>query len=155
MLTETEFIEKMIEMKRIAIQKPNEAAQNYFLMANGFYNITYFGNSGDYLSGSIYGSFYNCTAPVDSPVYTEDMALKYYLLAREKSSDPEFKAKCTFMAAKCEQNHFFAARPENYAGDFRAGDYFAELKKNYSKTKYYSEVIRECGYFRTYLSKQD
>lgn len=150
--TKTSFIEKMIEMKQIAQQKPTEAAQNYFLIANGFYNMTYFGNARLFYDNRIDNTIYD----YDHTLLEEeksDLALKYYLLARDKSTDKEFKAKCTFMAAKCEQNNFFMNMPKNYDGDFKAGYYFAELKKDYSKTKYYSEIIRECSYFKTYVNK--
>jgi hypothetical protein len=58
------------------------------------------------------------------------------------------------MAAKCEQNAFFMNTPANYKGDFKSGVYFASLKKDYNTTKYYQEVIKECGYFKTYLGSR-
>ena len=36
--------------------------------------------------------------------------------------------------------------------DLRAIDNFDSLKQ-YSDTRYYQEVLRECGYFRTYLKQ--
>jgi hypothetical protein len=54
------------------------------------------------------------------------------------------------MAAKCEQNKFFINRPLDYRGDFRAGTHFGTLRDQYARTKYYREIINECGYFRTF-----
>lgn len=144
------FIEKMQEMKETAIKKPNEAAQNYFLIANGFYNMTYFGNARIFYDNAVDKSIYEYE---HKPVIEEncDLALKYYLLAKEKSTNKEFKAKCTFMAAKCEQNAFFMNPPDDYEGDFKSGEYFNMLQKDYSTTKYYVEIIKECGYFKTYI----
>lgn len=149
--TKVSFIEKMIAMKAIAAAKPAEAAQNYFLVANGFYNMTYFGNARLFYDNRVDNSIYAYEHDL-LPEESSDLALKYYLLALQHSTDAEFRAKCTFMAAKCEQNTFFTHMPENYKGDFKAGIYFASLKKEYSQTRYYQDVIRECGYFKTYLN---
>lgn len=151
--TKASFIEKMIEMKGIAAGKPAEAAQNYFLVANGFYNMTYFGNARLFYDNRVDNTIYEYEHSA-TPEESNDLALKYYLLALQSATDKEFKAKCTFMAAKCEQNAFFMNVPANYTGDFKSGIYFASLKKDYSATKYYQEVIKECGYFRTYLDSR-
>ena len=151
--TKQSFIEKMIEMKSKAITKPEEAAQNYFLIANGFYNITYYGNARVFYDNSIdfryyyYDNYNEGTKENDC-----DLALKYYLLAREKSTDKEFKAKCTFMAAKCEQNECFQTCKFEEGQDFKSGIYFKELVKTYGTTKYFDEIIKECGYFRTFAT---
>ncbi|MBC7865374.1 MAG: hypothetical protein IAF38_20530, partial [Bacteroidia bacterium] len=83
--------------------------------------------------------------------YTEELncsnALNYYLLAAENSEDKEFKAKCTFMAAKCELN---ASYSKKGLGEDK---YFGILQKDFSKTKYYSEILKECSYFRYYVKK--
>lgn len=151
--TKASFIEKMIEMKGIAASKPAEAAQNYFLVANGFYNMTYFGNARLFYDNRVDNTIYEYEHAL-TPEENNDLALKYYLLALQNSTDKEFKAKCTFMAAKCEQNAFFMNTPANYKGDFKSGIYFASLKKDYSATKYYQEIIKECGYFKTYLGSR-
>lgn len=151
--TSISFIEKMIEMKNTAVAKPNEAAQNYFLVANGFYNMTYFGNARYFYSSPLSEGTYYYGRHELLPEEDCVLALKYYLLAKEKSMDAEFKAKCTFMAAKCEQNLFFMNKPQDYKGDFKSGQYFTNLKKEYASTKYYQEIIKECGYFKTYLGR--
>ncbi len=150
--TSLTFIEKMKEMKTIAQTKPIEAAQNYFLVANGFYNMTYFGNARLFFDNDVDNTIYEYE---HKQVKEEDcaLALNYYLLAKNNSTDKEFRAKCTFMAAKCEQNAFFMNIPKNYKGDFKAGKYFTELKNEYSSTKYFDEVLQECGYFKTYMRK--
>ncbi len=146
------FVEKLIEMKGIAISKPAEAGQNYFLVANGFYNMTYFGNARYFYNSQINSNYY-FDEELHAAELDNELALKYYLLARSKTSDKELQAKCTFMAAKCEQNKFFTNKPKDYKGDFRSGVYFAQLKKEYTTTKYYQEIIKECGYYRKYIGK--
>ena len=80
-------------------------------------------------------------------------ALKYYLKAMRLSNDRNFKAMCCFMAAKCEQNKFYLKKDRNPNINFIAGKYFKDLKDSYNNTDYYKEIIKECGYFRTYLAK--
>lgn len=152
--TKTSFIQKMIEMKSIAASKPAEAAQNYFLVANGFYNMSYFGNARLFYDNRVDNRIYYYDKHRSFPEEDNELALKYYLLALKSSNDKEFKAKCTFMAAKCEQNRFFTHKPADYNGDFKSGIYFESLKKNYSSTRYYSEIIKECGYFKTYTGSR-
>ncbi|PBQ33164.1 hypothetical protein CNR22_15740 [Sphingobacteriaceae bacterium] len=146
------FLEKMIEMKSLANAKPEEAAPNYFLVANGFYNITHFGNAREFYGyNRVDGSFYYY-GDKSLPEQQTDLALKYYLLAKQNSKDKEFRAKCTFMAAKCELNASYTEMdPENVKDDYIANKNFSILKKEFSDTKYYKEIIKECGYFRTYL----
>ncbi len=165
--TKTSFARRMQELKEAAARKPESADKMHFLLANGYYNMTYFGNARRLYETAIFpvgfvpvgisdfaadGWLPEGIAP-GSPIFDCSRAERHYLLARDASKDPEFRAKCTFMAAKCEQNKFFINRPRNYSGDFRAGTHFRELKTLYSGTKYYREIIRECGYFRTYSRK--
>ncbi len=147
--TNATFVEKMIEIKSIAQKKPKEAAQNYFLLANGFYNLTWFGNARAFSDSEVYPSFY--TNDTLTPQPSVKLALEYYLKAREASDDKEFKAKCTFMAAKCENNLDFGT--DLWVYDYsisEPGTFYEQLKKNCSGTKYYNEIIRECSWFRKY-----
>ena len=66
------------------------------------------------------------------------------------------------MIAKCERNDFYNQRYKLYDNayemmygkvNFIAWDGFKTLKKEYSQTKYYQEVINECGYFRMYIGQ--
>lgn len=155
--TKLVFAQEMAGLQIKAKQNPKDADVLYDL-ANGYYNMSYFGNNRvlydtkatfmsnagfdmtDYEPLDTTGLYMNCR-----------MAETYFVKAMNTSKDKEFKAKCCFMAAKCEQNEFFCNKPKNYKGDFKAGKYFAMLKSDYSSTGYYQEVIKECGYFRTYL----
>ena len=67
------------------------------------------------------------------------------------------------MLAKVERNNFYSSTyfmPNEYFypyGDFvsfKKWKGFEELKNTYSDTKYYQDVIAECGYFRKYLGLQ-
>jgi len=77
-------------------------------------------------------------------------AEEYYRKAMELSVDKEFKAKCCFMAAKCEQNTYFNSAEFSNDRPIRSGKYFKQLQENFSSTKYYKEVLNECGYFEVF-----
>ncbi|NOT74389.1 MAG: hypothetical protein HOP08_05625 [Cyclobacteriaceae bacterium] len=84
------------------------------------------------------GYFYDCTK-----------ASEYYRKAMKASKDIEFKAKCTFMLAKCEENERYLKRalPGTALGSHT---YYGKLYSEYGKTKFYAEVIQECSYVRNY-----
>jgi hypothetical protein len=54
------------------------------------------------------------------------------------------------MSAKCEHANWLNSISEEEPIDFVAGKYFQLLKSDYSRTKYYQEIIQECGYFCTF-----
>jgi ADP-dependent phosphofructokinase/glucokinase len=57
------------------------------------------------------------------------------------------------MLTKIERNAFYqtpAFKP--YEVDFIYFSGFKTLKNKYAHTKYYQEVINECGYFRNYVN---
>jgi hypothetical protein len=153
--TSATFVAKMIEMKNKAKANKAEAAQNYFLVANGFYNITYYGNARHFYENPVNSFLSYDRDPKQPERYEEscDLALKYYLLAKDNSTDKEFRAKCTFMAAKCELNKWYRDTGVSEGVDFQAGTYFKQLKKEYKSTAYYSEIIKECSYFALFNTK--
>lgn len=169
--THKTFIEKMIQLKKEAEANPNKTSKNYFKLANAFYNMNYFGTSNFHFNriqnySSNYGWEVFCSVYKEKDFYPElssDIAMKYYLLARETSKNKEFKAKMTFMAAKCEQNDWYLTKDfksslcwitGDDAKDFQPGKYFQELRDIYSETKYHSEIIKECSYYARYYAKK-
>lgn len=165
--TKATFAKKLGETKQIAETK--NSAMDYYLLGNAYYNMTYYGPAYSTLSyfrsGSTATGFTDCS-----------IALGFY----EKAivlfkGNKEMQAKATFMAAKCEQNMYFNtiyakdawARPIKWDENSEQGiisynkraatagykKYFKSLKQNFSDTKYYQEIIKECSYFNIYLSK--
>lgn len=149
------FVNKMLELESLIETDPENASEYYFLYANGLYNMTYFGNCRKVYDSPLfnidYVDFWYNNQTFSNPVLDCSEALKYYDLASENSNDKEFKAKCCFMAAKCEQNQYFISDEFNNDAVIRSGTYYTQLKNQYSETKYFQEIIRECGYFRTYI----
>lgn len=140
---------------------------NTYLLANAYYNITHYGNARYFYSSPIVGQGDSPTAiyrEFRTPLLSSKLAEKYYLKARELATTKEQKARCTFMAAKCERNEVYNAayndpnskKTYSWEYDFKIipmGKYFAELKTGYRNTQYYKEILKECGYFRSYLAK--
>jgi hypothetical protein len=164
--TKRKFADKILEMKAKANDPAldaKERATNYFLMANGLYNMTWYGNA-RLLSVTVvnwnmsYSERFSpyTTKETEEPIdgyFDSKPALEAYLKAYELSNDTEFKAKCIWMAAKCEHNIWLETEyGEESTGDFKSGDYFRKLKQEYSTSQYYKQVIAECGYFCQFIT---
>ena len=156
-LTKTAFASKMADLETQAAATGEAAAQANFLYANGLYNMSYFGN-GRAIFATSHENF-DMALPRNREMSKPE---KYYLRAAELSKNPEFKAKAIFMAAKAERNSHYDATIEHRGGYFAnyfdpkssyfAGKHFATLKQSYANTKYYQEILNECGYFKRYAS---
>ncbi len=155
--TKLGFVTRMLELEQKLKTNPGDATELYFELANGYYNASYFGNARLFYETAMkyYGTYAIGIRP-SAYILDCSKALECYTKAMELSSDPEFKARCAFMAAKCEQNEFYRKTWEkqyydNSANLFKGGSYFKQLRDSFSQTKYYQEIIKECGYFRTYV----
>jgi hypothetical protein len=204
LFTRSSFADTMLNlMHAVTVVKNNDKkAQYYYLLGNGLYNISSFGNSwmvneqylsylgeGGY-SNIWYGNDYQFDDYVpdglslpslkdkilgrssnedieksndqssEEDVYSDlnksnfkvpdslspnqlVMAEKYYTLAAKLTSSREFAAKCYAMAAKCVNGR----RGQDYSDN----PYYEVLVKQYPKTKYYHEILSECGYFAEYI----
>lgn len=161
--TKKSFVEKMIELKEKGDKEkdPIEKSNNYFLFATGLYNMTYYGNARvvsstvvnwNYSDSNRFSGNRESTQKNDG-YYDCKKALSFYLMAKELNSNQEFKAKCTWMAAKCEHNLWLDTEYQyRETGDFQSGMYFKQMKEQFFNTKYYKEVIGECGYFCQYIN---
>jgi hypothetical protein len=152
----------MIELSQKAISEKDtqERANNYFLYANGLYNMTWYGNARVFSATSINWNYQESNrfdrysfkkSQEVGAYYSMKEAEKNYLLALSLSNNKEFKAKCVWMLAKCEHNAWLENSWGEGSGDFEAGKYF-KIMNTYKDAKYYKEVIAQCGYFCTYNS---
>jgi hypothetical protein len=149
--TKLTFAERMLALSRTAQGQGEAAATASFDLANGLYNMSYYGNGRD-----IYDTEHRNLGPRYKDRDAElslnmNLAQKYYVQALNLTSDREFKARAAFMAAKTEQNRYY-----NVEHDVKAPQpytYFKMLKDSFSDTQYYREIIRECGTFRTYVGQ--
>lgn len=159
--TKLSFLKKMKEMLTF-VEINQDVYNNSLLVANGFYNMTYFGNARVFYYGAIMNQYGNYIDPAyQSQLLGCAPARRYYQKAFDAATTPEQKAKCQYMLAKCDRNDFYTNRyhtKQDFYGDtdvdFKAWDGFKKLKGEYAGTSYYKDVIKECGYFRKYLGME-
>jgi hypothetical protein len=143
--TKAQAVRRASDLLRDATTHPETAAQHYLEVANALYNVTYYGNSRVmYVTAD--GHF--AKTP---PTYDCSHAEAYYGRAFEAAKDRELKARAAFGGAKCELGNFY--NDPRHSGDFKAGKWFHALKQSLADTKYYREVLNECGYFRTFAER--
>lgn len=164
--TSMELLRMMKNMKA-EIKAGRNVYNNAYLLANAYYNISYYGNNRGFYVSSLtdtYGSNAFSVPAAFRPMYlTGKLAEKYYTMARLATKNKEQQARCTFMASKCERNESYNRSyelPENKTANYWSvetnpiyfGQNFSMLTKQYADTRFYQEVIAECGYFRQYLN---
>lgn len=160
--TKLSFLEKIKEMQD-KVAKGEDVFNNALLVGNAFYNGTYYGNARVFYYNALVNEYGNFISPSERKyLLNMGLAKKYYGLAKKAATTNEQKAKIAYLEAKVERNEFYAKQYQNkdyYWGAgwddpmFKKWKGFQELATLYKDTKYYQEVINECGYFRTYLEK--
>jgi len=165
-----QFAQAMVAYQKQIKANPKTAATGYFDMATAIYNTSTYGNAWYLISydwsSTDYGrkSIYYYDADYIKTTYAE----KLFLQARQLSTNAEFKAKCTFMAAKCKQKQIklpsYSDFPDYnytklqdaeklYDKAVRRNPYFTELQKSYGKTAYYKLAVNDCSYLRDFLKR--
>jgi hypothetical protein len=156
--TKLSLVQKMKEMQD-HLAKGEDVYNNSLLLANAYYNMSYFGNARVFYYSNIIdqGSNY-ISKNYQSLVFDCSRAKALYQQAFAAAANDEQKAKCVYLMAKCERNDFYAKnyhRSDYFSGEpdisFLAWDGFKKLKSNFAHTKYYKDVINECGYFEKYV----
>ncbi len=160
--TQLSFLRKMLLLDSLANTNRNEADKYYFLIANGYYNITYYGNCWDASSYGREFNFWGYYKEQPWEFYDCSIAKNYYEKVISITQNRELAAKSAFMAAKCEQNEYY----NNYADfhDYRTikdttvkkenyRTFFKLLKNQYSDTRFYNEALKECKYFNEFIKK--
>lgn len=157
--TSISLLKKMKEMQE-NVASGNDVYNNAMLLGNAYYNLSYFGNARAFYYNSIFGETGSnyISKENQSKLFDLSQAKKYYEIAFQAASDNEQRAKITYLLTKIERNSFYYNQyfsSDSYWGYgdvmFKKWNGFKKLKQDYSDTKYYQEVIKECGYFRTYL----
>lgn len=156
----------IIQKMQDNVEKKVDVYNNSLLLGHAFYNITHFGNGRLFYEGNIAGSgstpdFFR--DPIRDMITNCSLAKAYYEKAFSASKNNEQKVKTQYMMAKCERNDYYNKKYyslnlstwdiQDDQTNFIAWQGFKNIKANYSKTKYYKEIINECGYFKTYVQK--
>ena len=153
--TKLTFSKKMNEIQKKIVREndPEKKSLLCFEYANGLYNMTWYGNARALYSTRVRyteDSYYLSTEVRSTrPFYDCSRARTWYETAMELTSNRELQTKYAWMAAKCEQAEI-TNKSENYDQLFIPEEYFKRIKEKYSDTKYYQEILQECGYFCTY-----
>ena len=162
--TQLDFLNTIKAMQDKLAQK-EDVYTNSILLGNAFYNITHFGNGRTFYETNIvgYGSNpYSFRDSMKKMITNCDVPKMYYQKAFEAATTKEQKAKCIYLLSKCERNEYYNNKYNNVTNwwsvdddkiNFIAWNGFKALKKDYSDTKYYQDVIAECGYFNTYVNQ--
>jgi hypothetical protein len=157
-----QFAQAMAGLEQQIKSDPVNAASYDYKMATGLYNTSHYGNSWHLIAYSWSSTDYGRAKQdyFDDDYVKTSNAEKLFILARKLGKTSEFKAKCTFMAAKCRQKQ--AEAPNYTAPDFdelqktyqlklRGSEYFTDLKENYKRTAFYKKAVGECSYLKDFV----
>ena len=162
--TQMDFLNTIKEMQD-KLAKNEDVYTNSLLLGNAFYNISHFGNGRTFYEITIVGygsSPYSFRDSMKKMITDCSVSKMYYQKALQAASTKEQKAKCVYLISKCERNEYYNTKYNSVkywwdANDdkvnFIAWNGFKTLQKEYSDTKYYQDVIAECGYFNTYVTQ--
>lgn len=164
----------MLDLEQRARENPNEAALIYYVLGcawnnmspYGWYrNIMYHRETNDYVSD------YECNGqewafPLSMKhldrlhYYNPGIALRYFDQSKQASSDREWKARCTFYMAEVMlyanpsmQSYSWGCVAESeYQHEHARYQYklYDELINEYGDTRFYDEVLHECGFLLAY-----
>ena len=165
--TKLKYAERMARLENaIKTEKNNQKkAEYYFQMATGIYQTSTYGNAWSMVSYE-WSSIDNHAASTlhwQRNYLQTKSAKEWYNKARSLSTDRDFKAKCTFMLAKCEQKEFVytnESRWQYYDSPLKnpfyrfamQNKYFKELGAQYKDTPFFTIASRECTYLRDFLN---
>lgn len=161
---------RMADLQARLDENPTDARTAY-QYANALYSISYYGKAVH--AHSYYRSTYEPRAYYrskerknssyeDQQYFGLGEAEHYYKVAFENSTDPEIKARCLFMAAKCWQKNcpindsvdYYDIDPNSYYVNALNNPYFATLRKEYNKTAFFSNATNSCSYLYDYIWKK-
>ena len=156
-----EIMEQIVELDYKAKAEIGENEEYLYQLGVIWFNLSYFGHSWQMLDRFRSGSnwyyrnkdhtYTTWQFPLGNKEFHDlSKAQIFFEQCRQTAKNPNLAAKATYMAARCEQNHWFvmpAAPPT------RPRDYFEILMKDYSDTDFYKQIIEECKYFKFYAEK--
>lgn len=143
--THKNLVGRLAELELTAKGGGEAGAQAALAIGNALYNITHHGNARSF------------TGPTHQSTTDARLAERYYKKVYDSSGNRELKAKAAWLAAKAELGTMIfreeAARPEAFvdAGPMTPKTWFPIFAR-FSNTKYYQEVLRDCGRFSAYVA---
>ena len=170
--TKLAFAEEMLRLQKAAATDKVNASKYLFKMANGYYNMTYYGHAWQlvqyYRSGSDGYYIPNDATGFQKEYYGCFKAQEYFEKAMTASNDKNFKARCLFMMAKCSQKQIHKPQYDEFANkydemdiaekkyfdNFKHNKYFPQLVKEYGNTPFYKEAFNSCSYLSDFVKKK-
>ncbi|MBC9934600.1 hypothetical protein [Chitinophaga qingshengii] len=154
-ITQLQYVDRMLALQEKMKVTPVDA-KVYYEYATGLFNITYYGRTWNFVQKYRPSTTWYTTAcekdPFEKQYFGCYAAEGYYLKAAQAATDPEFRAKCFFMAARCYQKHVTPMEDsQKYYAALVRNRYFPVLKSNYSQTRLYQEVYGQCSYLRDFV----
>jgi hypothetical protein len=142
--THASLVARLAALERTARAGGEPGAQAALALGNALYNLTWYGNA-----RVVLGDTHQGTADTTA-------ALRWYKRAHDLTRNRELKAKAAFLAAKAELgNRITAQRGDPYDGSVNAlpvpSTWFPVVAR-YKHTRYYREVLRECGQFARWVA---
>jgi hypothetical protein len=142
--THKSLVDKLVELERTAKGTGEPAAEAALALGNALYNVTWYGNARSVLA--------------NTHQQTKDTAAaeRWYRRAYELTKNRELKAKAAYLAAKAELGGLITRDEQDQdVARSRTGlptptTWFNALKA-FPDTRYYQEVLAECGNFRAFV----
>ncbi len=166
-ITKKAFAAEMLRLQKLSISDKKNAALYYYKMANAVYQTGYYGNSWFLISydWSSYDNSNPAKYVYDGDYKKAQTAKAWYLKARALSTNADFKAKCTFMLAKCLQKqiimnanplsfYYYDKKDVKWRNFIKANynnPYLKELRFSYAKTPFYAVAAGECSYLGDFI----
>lgn len=155
-ISQLEYATRMVELEKKMKGKKVDP-EVYFEYATGLFSISYYGHSYhfsvNYRPSTWWFSNENERNPFLREYFGCYRAEEYYKKAADAATDPEFKAKALFLAARCAQKHMPPGDDWWYPATYQ-NPYFPILLKDYKKTAFFEEARGRCSYLRDYVNAQ-
>ncbi len=134
------FVAHLIELQKTAAGKSEAAAQAALEIGNALYNLTWSGNARIVLESTRQAT--RDTRPAE----------KLYKRAYDLTKNRELKAKAAFLAAKAELARL--VENDTFTDNLPIPTTWFPILRGMAETKYYKEVLSECGNFRRWVAKK-
>lgn len=165
--TKLDFTAKVTALLEKARTNPQNADQNYWQIANGFFHTPFWGYNDPVWKGNLinelnltsgyplnvldFSEKYQAKTSAFIKEYaTRKIALQYYLKTIAATKDQELAAKCTALAHLCQ----YGFTSDNSDSQEQDWTYFNRLRKNYAGTKIYKHLVAECTTMQDFLGSQ-
>jgi hypothetical protein len=143
--TRASFALRIIDLRARAESPGAVGAAAALQLGNGYYNITWFGNARSFFEATHVGADIN-------------EAEAWYKRAYQRFPSREDQAQAAFMAAKSELARLLSEQgsndPDQVAQNLPIPTTWFPIVRTFADTKYYAEILRECGHYRRWARRR-